>query len=55
MKGMRFSEEQIIGVLREHEAGVRLRKSADGTESRARPSTSGKRSTAGSRYRRRGA
>jgi hypothetical protein len=24
MKGTRFSEKQIIGVLREHEAGVRL-------------------------------
>ena len=23
MKGLRFSEEQIIGVLREHEAGVK--------------------------------
>jgi putative transposase len=23
MKGIRFSEEQIIGVLREHEAGVK--------------------------------
>ena len=48
MKGSRFSEEQIIGVLREHEAGARLRKSAGATGSRARPSTSGKQNTAGS-------
>jgi putative transposase len=26
MKGSRFSEEQIIGVLREHEAGARTEK-----------------------------
>ena len=55
MKGSRFSEEQIIGVLREHEAGAKTEESAAATGSRARPFTSGKPSTAGSTYRKRAA
>lgn len=38
MKGKQFTEEQIIGVLREHEAG--------GTASRSKRFTAGSRSTA---------
>ena len=53
MKGSRFSEEQIIGVLREHEAERRPKRSAGDTGSQAQRSTNGKRSTAGSRCRRR--
>ena len=48
MKGSRFSEEQIIGVLREHEAGAKTEEISGATGSRARPSTSGKQNTAGS-------
>ena len=46
MKGSRFSEEQIIGVLREHEVGAKTE------EAIARHFTSGNRSTTGWRYRR---
>jgi len=33
MKGSRFSEEQIIGVLREHEAGAKTEEGKRGTNS----------------------
>lgn len=42
MKRSRFKEEQIIGILREQEAGVALRRSAGVTASARRPSTSGR-------------
>jgi putative transposase len=51
MKGSRFSEEQIIGVLREHEAGARTEEVCRRTESRARPFASRSRGTAGRRFR----
>jgi hypothetical protein len=55
MKGSRFSEEQIIGILREHEAGKRRRLIYVGASgSRMRLFTKGKRNTAGWRSRRRG-
>jgi hypothetical protein len=40
MRTSRFSEEQIMGILREHEAGARRRSYAGGTGSRTQPSTS---------------
>jgi hypothetical protein len=46
MKGSRFSEEQIIGVLREQEAGARTEEVAGATGSRARLFTSGRPSMA---------
>ena len=55
MRGSRFSEEQIIGVLRSTRPGPGPRRSAADMGSRARPSTSGKPSTAGSRCPRRAA
>jgi putative transposase len=48
MKPSRFTEEQIIGLLREQGSrrpGRRPRRCAASTESAARPSTSGRRST----------
>jgi hypothetical protein len=53
MKGRRFSEEQIIGILRRPRRAQSRQRYVGGTGSRRRPSTSGKRSTAGWRYRRR--
>jgi len=40
MKGNRFSEEQIVGMLREHEAGPGPRRCAGATGSQARRPTS---------------
>lgn len=39
MKGSRFSEEQIIGVLREQEAGAKTQEVCRRQGSRTRPST----------------
>jgi hypothetical protein len=55
MKGSRFSEEQIIGVLREHEAGAKTEEVCRRHGISSAPSTSGNRSTAASRSRRRAA
>ena len=41
MKRSRFGEEQIIAILREHEAGVKTPLSAASTVLAARPSTNG--------------
>ena len=41
MKHKRFSDEQVIGVLKEHEAGAKVDETAGGTRSAARPSTPG--------------
>jgi len=51
MKGSRFSEEQIIAVLREQEAGARTEEVCRRHGSRAQPFTSGSRSTAAWRCR----
>ena len=40
MKGSRFSEEQTIGVLREHEAGAKTEEVCRRHGSQGRPSTS---------------
>ena len=47
MKRKRFTEEQIVGVLREHEAGAKTGDLAASTESRKRRCTTGRPSTAG--------
>jgi len=47
MRQSRFNEEQIIGILREQEAGRRRRMSAASTESAARPFPSGRAGTGG--------
>jgi hypothetical protein len=41
MKRSRFTEEQIIGVLKEHEVGTRRLICAAGTASARRPFTTG--------------
>ena len=52
MKGSRFSEEQIIGVLREHEAGAKTEEVCRRHGVSSATLSSGKRSTAGWRSRR---
>ena len=52
MKGSWFSEEQIIGVLREHEAGSKTEEVCRRHGIRARHCTSGNLNTAARRYRR---
>ena len=52
MKGSRFSEEQIIGVLREHEAGAKTEEVCRRHGISSATFTSGNRSTAGWRSRR---
>ena len=47
MRKSRFSEEQIIALLCEQEAGARPRRSVAGTASAAPRSTNGRRGTAG--------
>lgn len=46
MKRSRFTEEQIIGILKEHEAGAKTETSAASTASRMQPSTNTRRSMA---------
>jgi hypothetical protein len=45
MKKSRFSEEQIIGILKQHEAGVKTAEGAVSTGSAQRRSMAGSRST----------
>ena len=45
MKGKRFSEEQIIAVLKESEAGAKTKDLAVGMASRSRRFTTGRPST----------
>ena len=45
MKGTRHSEEQIITILKQGEAGLPRRSYAVSTASRSKPTTAGKRST----------
>ena len=54
MKRVRFTEEQIIGVLREHEAGAKTADLARKHGSRKQPCTTGRPSTAGWMYRKPG-
>jgi putative transposase len=47
MKRKRFTEEQIIGVLNEHELGAKTSDLCRSTGSVRRPSTTGRASTVG--------
>ncbi len=55
MKKSRFSEDQIIGILKEQQAGLPVTRSADDTGSAMRRSTRGDRDKAGWRCRTPGA
>ena len=46
MKKSRYTEEQIIGILKQHEAGVKTADFAGSTGSATLRSTTGSRSTA---------
>ena len=46
MRGTRYTEEQIVGILKEHEAGVGTEQLAGATASASRRFTAGRRSTA---------
>ena len=52
MKRSRFSDEQIIGILKEHQAGMTASELCRKMASRTRPSTAGARSMAAWRCRR---
>ena len=47
MKSKRFTEEQIIAVLKEAEAGAKTKELCRNTGYRRRPSITGRRSTPG--------
>jgi putative transposase len=55
MRKSKFSEEQIIGVLKEHQAGLPVAEICRRPGSATRRSTRGAQNTAGSRCRKRSA